>query len=43
MVGEVRRYLENHKKTGLKRVVLSVYSDASKAAFKNALAGLSRF
>ena len=43
MVGEVHRYLENHKKTGIKRVVFSVYSDATKAAFKNALAGLSRF
>jgi O-acetyl-ADP-ribose deacetylase (regulator of RNase III) len=43
MVGEVHRYLENHKKTGIKRVVFSVYSEATKAAFKNALAGLSRF
>ncbi len=43
MVGEVRRYLEDHQKTGIKRVVFSVYSDAIKAAFKNALAGLGRF
>jgi len=43
MVGEVRRYLENHRKTAIKRVVFSAYSDAIKAAFKNALAGLSRF
>ena len=43
MVCEVRRYVAGHEKTGIKRIVFSVYSDAIKAAFKNALAGLSRF
>lgn len=43
MMAEVLHYVENHKRTGLRRVVFSVYTDAVKAAFKNAMAGSSRF
>jgi O-acetyl-ADP-ribose deacetylase (regulator of RNase III) len=43
MMAEVRSYIESHKRTGLRRVVFSVYSDTAKAAFKNAMAGGSRF
>jgi len=43
MMAEVLHYVENHKRTGLRRVVFSVYTDAAKAAFKNAMAGSSRF
>jgi O-acetyl-ADP-ribose deacetylase (regulator of RNase III) len=43
MLAEVVRYLKDHPKTGLRRVVFSTYSDAAKAAFKNAMAGVSRY
>ena len=43
MLAETVRYLKDHPRTGLRRVVFSTYSDAAKAAFKNAMAGVSRF
>ena len=43
MTAETVRYLKDHPGTGLRHVMLSVYSDAARAAFKNALAGISRF
>jgi O-acetyl-ADP-ribose deacetylase (regulator of RNase III) len=43
MLGQVRQYLTTHKSSGLRRIVFSVYDDSAKAAFKNAMAGLSRF
>ena len=43
MVAETVRYLKEHKGTGLRRVAFTVYSDPARAAFKNALAGISRF
>jgi len=43
MLAETVRYLKGHPRTGLRRVVFSTYSDAAKAAFKNAMAGISRY
>ena len=43
MLAETVRYLKGHPKTGLRRIVFSTYSDAAKAAFKNAMAGISRY
>ncbi|HOT24362.1 MAG TPA: macro domain-containing protein [Thermoleophilia bacterium] len=43
MLAETVRYLKDHPKTGLRRIVFSTYSDAAKAAFKNAMAGISRY
>lgn len=43
MLAEVVRYLKDHPKTALRRIVFSTYSDAAKAAFKNAMAGVSRY
>jgi O-acetyl-ADP-ribose deacetylase (regulator of RNase III) len=43
MTAEVVRYLKARPGTGLRRVMLSVYDEAAKAAFTNALAGVSRF
>jgi len=43
MTAEVVRYLKDKPNTGLRRVIFCVYSDAARAAFKNALAGVSRF
>jgi O-acetyl-ADP-ribose deacetylase (regulator of RNase III) len=43
MLGEVRHYIESRKTTNLKLIVFAVHGEAAKAAFKNALAGLSRF
>ena len=43
MLAEAVGYLKDHPKTGLRRVVFSTYSDAAKAAFKNAMAGVSRY
>jgi O-acetyl-ADP-ribose deacetylase len=43
MLAETVRYLKEHPKTGLRRIVFSTYSDAAKAAFKNAMAGVSRY
>ena len=42
MVGEVVAYLREHPRTALRHVMLSVYNDAARAAFKNAMAGISR-
>jgi O-acetyl-ADP-ribose deacetylase len=43
MVAETVRYLKEHKSSGLRRVLFTVYSDPARAAFKNAMAGASRF
>lgn len=43
MLAETARYLKDDPKTGLRRIVFSTYSDAAKAAFKHAMAGLSRY
>ncbi len=42
MVTEVVSYLKEHPRTPLRHIMLSVYDDAARAAFKNALAGASR-
>jgi O-acetyl-ADP-ribose deacetylase (regulator of RNase III) len=42
MLAETVRYLKDHPKTGLRRIIFSTYSDTAKAAFKNAMAGVSR-
>ena len=42
MMAEVVRYLKDHPRTGLRQVMFSVYNDSAKAAFKNAMAGISR-
>jgi O-acetyl-ADP-ribose deacetylase (regulator of RNase III) len=42
MVAEVVAYLREHPRTALRHVMLSVYDDGARAAFKNALAGASR-
>jgi O-acetyl-ADP-ribose deacetylase len=42
MVGEVVAYLRAHPRTALRHVMFSVYDDAARAAFKNAMAGISR-
>ena len=43
MVNETVTYLQARRHTALRHVMFSVYSDAARAAFKNALAGISRF
>jgi O-acetyl-ADP-ribose deacetylase len=43
MVAETVAYLKEHPNTALRHVMFSVYDDAARAAFKNAMAGLSRF
>lgn len=43
MLAETVRYLKDHPKTGLRRIVFSTYNDTAKAAFKNAMAGVSRY
>ena len=43
MLAEAVRYLKDHPKTGLRSIVFSTYSDAAKAAFKSAMAGVSRY
>ena len=42
MVAETVAYLKEHPRTALRHVMLCVYDDAARAAFKNALAGASR-
>jgi O-acetyl-ADP-ribose deacetylase (regulator of RNase III) len=42
MVAETVAYLKEHPRTALRHVMLCVYDDATRAAFKNALAGASR-
>lgn len=43
MTAETVRYLKANPRTALRHVMFSVYSDEARAAFKNALAGISRF
>ena len=43
MVAETVRYLKERTNSGLRRIVFVTYSDAAKAAFSNALAGIGRF
>jgi O-acetyl-ADP-ribose deacetylase (regulator of RNase III) len=43
MVGECVRYLRERPKNGLRQIIFSTHGDAARAAFKNALAGSSRF
>jgi len=42
MVAETVTYLKEHPRTALRHMVLCVHDDATRAAFKNALAGASR-
>jgi O-acetyl-ADP-ribose deacetylase len=42
MISETVAYLKEHPNTSLRHIMFSVYSDAARAAFKNALAGSSR-
>jgi O-acetyl-ADP-ribose deacetylase (regulator of RNase III) len=42
MVTETVAYLKAHPRTALRHIMFSVYDDAARAAFKNALAGISR-
>lgn len=42
MVAETVAYLEAHPRSGLRHVMFSVYDDAARAAFKNAMAGINR-
>jgi O-acetyl-ADP-ribose deacetylase len=43
MVGRVRQYLDGRGHSGLKRIVFVATDDLSRVAFKNALAGSTRF
>jgi O-acetyl-ADP-ribose deacetylase len=43
MMAEVVRYLHDHPRTALRYIMFSVYTDAARAAFQNALAGIGRF
>lgn len=43
MVAETTAYLTERPRTALRHVMLSVYDDATRAAFKNALVGISRY
>jgi O-acetyl-ADP-ribose deacetylase (regulator of RNase III) len=43
MVGRVRAYLDEHRRSSLRRVVFCAYDDVGMAAFKNALTGTTRF
>jgi O-acetyl-ADP-ribose deacetylase (regulator of RNase III) len=43
MVSETVAYLREHPRTALRHVMFTVYDEAARAAFKNALAGISRF
>ena len=43
MVSETVAYLKAKPRTALRHVMFSVYTDAARAAFKHALAGVSRF
>jgi len=43
IVGQVRAYLESHPRTGLRKVVFCAYDKVAETAFKNALAGTTRF
>jgi O-acetyl-ADP-ribose deacetylase len=43
MVGRARQYLEERRHSGLRRILFSAPDDLSRAAFKNAIAGSTRF
>lgn len=43
MVTETVAYLKEHPRTPLRHIMFCVYDDAARAAFKNSLAGVSRF
>lgn len=43
MVTETVAYLKEHPRSPLRHVMFCVHSDAARAAFKNALAGITRF
>jgi O-acetyl-ADP-ribose deacetylase (regulator of RNase III) len=43
MLGQVQQYLREHPRSGLRRVILTAYGDDARAAFNNAMAGLSRY
>jgi len=43
MLGQVQLYLREHPRSGLRTVVFSAFGDDAKAAFTNAMAGLSRY
>jgi hypothetical protein len=43
MVAETVAYLKEHPNTSLRHVMFSVYDDAARASFKNAMAGITRF
>lgn len=43
MVGQTRRFLEAHPRTALRRVVFCAFDDVAATAFKNAVAGSTRF
>ena len=42
MLAEAVSYIREHPRTGFRRIIFSTYSDTAKAAFKNAMAGVSR-
>ena len=42
MVTEAVTYLKEHRNSGLRHVMFAVYDDAARAAFKNAMADISR-
>ena len=42
MVSETVAYLREHPNTPLRHVMFTVHDDAARAAFKNAMAGISR-
>ncbi len=43
MLGQVQLYLRQHPRSGLRKVILSAFGDDARAAFGNAMAGLSRY
>jgi O-acetyl-ADP-ribose deacetylase (regulator of RNase III) len=43
MLGQVQLYLGEHPRSGLRRVVFCAFGADAEAAFKNAVAGLSRY
>lgn len=43
MMGRTHEYLQATTSSGLRRVLFCAYDDVARAAFKNALAGLTRF
>ena len=43
MVTETVAYLKERKNTALRHIMFSVYDEAARAAFKNAMVGISRF